>query len=177
MLTTLFFIDIKRMNSNEPVLFSTWGYDYAPPIDLREEEIEIAVTEFLVNRNDSEINHHQNEKWFASLRMYLIEEKKTDTLYNIYAWVLEESYYYEKMEVKQGSGSSIPYKFTVEKRNGDYIVTNFIKPRDGSLYAIDMKEIFPRSVLNDMDNIYYLILKSKLSYIFINNFLGGRFYV
>lgn len=24
-------IDMNRMNNNRPVLFSTWGYDYAPP--------------------------------------------------------------------------------------------------------------------------------------------------
>ena len=34
-------IDINRMRNNKPVLFSTWGYSYAPPIDIKEKEIEL----------------------------------------------------------------------------------------------------------------------------------------
>ena len=39
-LGTLFVIDKNRMDNNLPVIFSTWGYDYAPPInheDITEE--------------------------------------------------------------------------------------------------------------------------------------------
>ncbi|MBQ6860832.1 MAG: hypothetical protein IJO08_04225 [Clostridia bacterium] len=32
-LGTLFVIDKNRMDNNLPVLFSTWGYDYAPPVN------------------------------------------------------------------------------------------------------------------------------------------------
>ena len=35
----MFFIDKNRMDNNEPVVFSTWGYDYAPPVNLEEENI------------------------------------------------------------------------------------------------------------------------------------------
>ena len=40
-LTTLFFIDVNRMRNNKPVFFSTWGYSYVPPIDIKEDKIEI----------------------------------------------------------------------------------------------------------------------------------------
>lgn len=30
---SMFLIDKNRMNNNEPVIFSTWGYDYAPPVE------------------------------------------------------------------------------------------------------------------------------------------------
>lgn len=30
----IYLIDRNRMRDNEPVLFSTWGYDYAPPEDI-----------------------------------------------------------------------------------------------------------------------------------------------
>ena len=36
---TLFCIDINRMKNNEPVFFSTWGFDYFPPVNLDEEKI------------------------------------------------------------------------------------------------------------------------------------------
>lgn len=30
----LYAIDMYRMKNNEPVVFSTWGYDYAPPVEI-----------------------------------------------------------------------------------------------------------------------------------------------
>lgn len=33
---TLYFIDINRINNNDPVLFSTWGKDYTPPVKIHE---------------------------------------------------------------------------------------------------------------------------------------------
>ena len=38
----------------------------------------------------------------------------------------------------------------VEKINGEYIVADSRIPRDGSYYIEDMKNIFPRSVRNNM---------------------------
>ena len=33
-LGVLYLIDINRMKNNKPVFFSTWGYDYAPPVNV-----------------------------------------------------------------------------------------------------------------------------------------------
>lgn len=153
-LVTLFVIDMNRIKNNEPVLFSTWGYSYTPAIDLHEEEIEIAIKEYLIKKADNDYKHHENEKGFASFRIYLLDEKEKNSHYNIYAWVLEEKYYLENNEIKKDSGSSIPYKFIVKYIDDEYIVTNSKIPRDGSLYKEDMKNIFPRSVRNDMNNVY-----------------------
>ena len=87
------------------------------------------------------------------MRIYLLEEQKSDLLYYVYAWVNDGKYYLENEELKQDSGSSIPYKFKVEKINGEFLVTDSRIPRDGSYYKEDMKNIFPRSVRNDMDRI------------------------
>lgn len=35
-ITVLYAVDMKLMAENKPVLFSTWGYDYAPPENLPE---------------------------------------------------------------------------------------------------------------------------------------------
>lgn len=153
-LATLFVIDMNRIRNNEPVLFSTWGYTYAPAIDLHEEEIEIAIKDYLIEKSDNEPTHHEKEKGFASFRIYLLEEKEKKLHYNIYAWVLEEKYYLENNEIKKDSGSSIPYKFVVKYIDDKYVVTDSRIPRDGSLYEKDMKNIFPYWVRKDMDDIY-----------------------
>lgn len=153
-LLTLFIIDINRIKNNKPVFFSTWGYNYVPAIDLHEEEIKIAISDYLINKSDNESKHHENEKGFVSFRTYLIEEKVRNKHYNIYAWVIEEKYYLDNNEIKQDSGSSIPYKFVVEFIEDKYVVTDLMMPKDGSLYAEDMKNIFPKSVRKDMDKAY-----------------------
>jgi len=153
-LVIMFFIDVSRMNQNKPVVFSTWGYQYVPAIDLHEDEIYLAIKEYLVNKGDNETKHHEGEKTFVSMRVYLIEEKEKDKNYNIYSWVLEEKYYLDNNEIKQDSGSSIPYKFVVKKINDKYVVIDWKIPRDGSYYAEDMKNIFPRSVRSDMNNVH-----------------------
>lgn len=150
---TLFIVDINRMRNNKPVFFSTWGYYYAPPIDLEPQKIEIAIKEYLVEKGDNEYKENENEKTFASIKIYLIEEKEESSIYNIYAWVLQEKYYLENNEIKQNSGSSIPYKFVIEKKDSKYTVVDSRIPRDGSYYKDDMENIFPKKVRNDMDQI------------------------
>ena len=147
-------VDINRMRNNKSVIFSTWGYSYVPPIALKEDEIELAITDYLIQKGDSELKHNGNEKTFVSMRIYLIEEKEKDKHYNIYAWVLDEKYYLENDEIKQDSSSSIPYKFVVKSVDGKFSVTDSRIPRDGSDYSVDMKNIFPRSVRNDMDEVH-----------------------
>lgn len=155
-LVLMFFIDVRMMNQNKEVVFSTWGFDYAPAVDLHEMriEIEMAIKEYLVEKSDNEPKHHDGEKTFVSMRIYLLEEVKGDELYYIYAWVRDGKYYLENDELKQDSGSSIPHKFVVEKINNEFVVTDSRIPRDGSYYADDMKNIFPRSVRKDMENVH-----------------------
>lgn len=149
----MYVTDRILMKNDKPVLFSTWGYSYVPPINLPEKEIESAIIEYVENKGDKE-EKYDNEKTFASMRVYLIEEKEEFTKFNIYAWVLEERAYLENNEIKQSSGSSIPHKFVVEKIDGKFVVTNVRIPRDGSYYADDIKDIFPTSVRYNMDEIH-----------------------
>jgi len=151
-LVSLFIIDIKRMNQNEPVFFSTWGFDYTPSIDLSEEEIYLAIENYLLAKNENQSKHYNNEKWFVSLKIYLIEETKNT--YQVAAFALEESYYLENKEIKQDSGSAIPYKFTLKKENNQYKVIKSEVPRDGNLYQKDLETIFSKSVRNDLDKVY-----------------------
>ena len=68
--------------------------------------------------------------------------------------MLEEKYYLENNEIKQGSGSSIPYKFVVKNNDGKFTVTDSRIPRDGSYYSVDMKNIFPKNVRDDIEKVY-----------------------
>ena len=153
-LFSFFCIDMHRMKNNESVFFSTWGYDYCPPIDLNSEKIEFAVEKHIVDINNN-VLHYENEKYFAATNVYLIEETRKKQEYNVYAWVLCQSYYQnENGDVKEGSGFSCPYKFVV-KRNGDiYSVSDAISPRDGSYYPKDMKRIFPYYVRLEMEAVH-----------------------
>lgn len=149
-LISLFAIDINRMINNKPVFFSTWGFSYAPPVDLSEEKINRAVKNYLINLDNN--NRHQNAKTFISMRNYLIEEKKNEII--LYTWVLSETYYMDNGEIKQDSGYSIAHKITLKKENDEYIVINHQIPKDGSYYEKSMKELFPYSVLRKMNKVH-----------------------
>ncbi|MDO5555235.1 MAG: hypothetical protein Q4G09_00845 [Clostridia bacterium] len=150
----IYAIDMNRMRNNKPVIFSTWGYSYVPPINLPEEELNAAITNYLITKLDNDSKHHENEKGFVSYRTYLMEEKEKNKLYNFYCWVLEEKYYLEDDEIKQDSGSSIPYKFIIEFIDNEFIVIDIEIPRDGTYYSEDMKVMFPEDVLNNMNKIH-----------------------
>ncbi len=149
---TLFGIDITRMRNNEPIFFSNWGFNYVPPINLDDINIENAIKDYLI-REDEKNNHYDNEKSFVAMRTYLIDEKSKEKYY-VYAWVLQEKYYLYDSKVTKDTGSSIPYKFEISKTDDTFIVENFEIPRDGSYYSVDMKNIFPDSVRNDMNEVH-----------------------
>lgn len=150
LLVVVFCIDMYRMKNNKPVLLSTWGIDYTPSIDLSEERIEIAIEEYLVNSHSSD---ERDEVWFASFRIYLIEEEDK-SLYNVYIWAYEQSYYLENDELQSGSASSIPYKFVIEKKGEEYEVVQVRWPSDGVWYAEDMKTLFPFFVRLEMNRVF-----------------------
>ena len=152
-ISTLFFTDLNRMIHNQPIVFSTWGFSYSPPINIEENLIEISIIEYLMAKGDRQYQHHENEKAFASIRIYLLEEI-AESVYHVYAWVLEEKYYLEHNEIIKDSGSSLPYQFVVEKIDDLFIIIDAKTPRDGSYYETDMKTLFPRMVRKNMEKVY-----------------------
>ena len=169
---TLFGIDINRMRNNEPVFFSTWGFDYFPPVNLDDEKIINSIENYIVANGD-EHKRHDNSKTFASIRTFLIDEKEENNLYYVYAWVQEECFYYEDGKIMNESGSSIPYKFVVEKTNDKFVVTDSTIPRDGGYYLKDLKNIFPKGVRKEIDNVHQDGTIEKLS---LNNYQKAEFY-
>lgn len=155
LISTLFAIDVDRMRNNKPVFFSTWGIDYTPPIDLQDEEIEYAIKNYLVVQGDNEEKHEDGVKTFVAIKTYLIENVDTKGKYNVYAWVLEKQCYLKNNEVLEYSAFSMPFKFTVkenENKNG-FTVEESRFPRDG-YYTEDMKELFSKSVIKEMNKLH-----------------------
>lgn len=150
--TTMFLIDVNKMRNNEPVIFSTWGFKYSPAINLNETFINKAIKKYLINNDSNEI--HNNSKKFVSMRVYLTQERVKDEKYFVYAWVKDSYYYLDNQKLIEDSSSSIPYKFVVIKENDDFYVADSRTPRDGSYYYNDMKNIFPKGVRDDMENVY-----------------------
>ena len=160
-LSILFIIDINRMRNNEPVFFSTWGFKYAPPLNIDDINIENAIKDYLIAEDELN-NHYENKKSFVAMHTYLISEDLNNKYY-VYAWVLQEVYYEKDGNVVKDTGTSIPYKFELVKIDDKFVVNNYNIPRDGSYYVKDMKHIFPNSVLKDMDSIHIDGTIEKLS--------------
>ena len=152
-LSVMFGIDVERMKNNEPVVFSTWGFDYVPPVGFLGDRVEQAIFEHLDREHADDHFRYDNEKWFYAMKVYLTQDKG-DTCY-VYAWVLEESYYTENGQLMNASGSSIPHRFILEEEDGHFSVIADAIPRDGSFYPIDMEELFPWSVRVQMDLLHY----------------------
>lgn len=152
-MATLFFTDLNRMRHNKPIVFSTWGFSYSPPIDIQENLIEISIVDYLMAKGDRQYKHHESEKTFASIRIYLLEEKNENVFY-VYAWALVEKHYLENNEIIKENSSSLPYRFIVEKVNDTFIVKEAAVPGDGPDYDSDMKNLFPRTVRKNMEKVY-----------------------
>ena len=112
------------------------------------------LKEYLVKNDDNKF------KTFVSMKIYLLEEKNNK--YNVYAFVKEGRYYLEGSNVIEDGSSAIPYKFMVLKDDNWYYVSNFKVPRSGSYYDEDMKNIFPKSVRDEFNKIYYDGTSEKL---------------
>lgn len=153
-LISLFAVDINRMKQNKPVFFSTWGIDYAPPINLNEENIDLAISHYLMDHGDREEKHEEDVKTFVAVHTYLLEETVTGTQYNVYTWVLQEQYFLDNEEITPYSSFSVPFKFVVQKTEQGFVVTDSRSPRDGSYYTEDMKNLFPKEVRKNMEQFH-----------------------
>lgn len=54
------------MNNNNPVIFSTWGFKYAPPVDFHEEEIISGVENYLLENQRENLSNMKTKiiRWY-----------------------------------------------------------------------------------------------------------------
>lgn len=149
-LAGLFGVDVSRMRRGLPVVFSTWGFSYAPDLHVPDWQMEQAARNYLTDHGDAERRHHPGEKTFVRLRVFLVQQTEDDR-YSLYAWAVTGKFYGEDGQVRRDSGASYPIKFLLETQDEDYVVTGSETPRDGGYYGEDMARIFPASVRHDME--------------------------
>ncbi len=115
-ISAVFSIDMYRMKNNKPVVFSTWGYDYAPPIEITPQTAIEKVRKKLDEENVDTITNFDNPK---------IEEIVFDTQPSIYYFedrsnVVGRTLYRITFNTTQ-DGLLGPMVFYVDKLSGDLI--------------------------------------------------------
>ncbi len=89
--------------------------------------------------------HHQSAHTgsnFSCVDYDILKVKKSGTEVSVYAWVLYEEYSYDGA-LKIEAGAHTPTVITANKQDGQYHLTEYWTPRDGSYYAGDIKDKFP----------------------------------
>ena len=111
---TLYLIDHHRMKNNEPVLFSTWGYDYAPPevtqidIPLGTDEYNSFVGKVLEETTTYMIVEPANDEYERTVAEQIKIEYGTDHLDYLYGTGrLVVIYYKGEINTDDGKMSSI----------------------------------------------------------------------
>ncbi len=70
----LYLIDMNRMENNKPVLFSTWGYDYAPPVGISN-DYDLRYETSVVINNDGVKNINLLNDFINNTNMYAQDRK------------------------------------------------------------------------------------------------------
>lgn len=87
-LGTMYLIDRKRMKNNRPVVFSTWGYDYAPPAKVEEYNYSKTIDNITIELNIPSDWHYEelprneeNDFYKFALKLYKSDSDKNTILY------------------------------------------------------------------------------------------------
>lgn len=99
------------------------------------------------------VEHNQSahsDGHFAATDYDVLRVAQNEGTATVYAWVLYEEYSFDGGEIHLEQGSSIPCAITFDtEAEGDvssYDVIEYWQPRDGSLYAKDIREKFPMAL-------------------------------
>lgn len=122
---SLYVIDHKRMESNEPVVFSTWGNKYAPPLTTLEIPPELAIKkakDSLSKKSIETITNFDNPK---------IEEVVFDTQPSIY-------YFEDKINIAGKPLYKITFNTTMDALLGPMIF--YVDRSNGNLIGTEYRE-------------------------------------
>lgn len=84
----------------------------------------------------------------------------------VYAMVLYATYNYSGSAFQEVGGSHIPTALTFEvQTDGEYTLTEYWEPRDGSYYAQDIKNKFPKAIQEDaLDTQKFIVSQIQVCY-------------
>ena len=116
------------------------------------------------------LEHHRGKTGESDFRceshVTLLTETTSLTQTTVYALVLYQEYSFSGVSFHDVSGSHTPtaITFTVSE-GGEYALSEYWEPRDGSRYAPDIREKFPPSVAEDaMDTQKYILAQEQSCY-------------
>ena len=90
--------------------------------------------------------------------------EKNGDVTTVYLWQLGGCYIIdEEGKPVDDSGWSIPFKIEVKPEGDSYTIVNTEMPKDGSEYMTSIKEIFPASIVKDIENYYDSKLHEELT--------------
>ncbi|MGN1406720.1 MAG: helix-turn-helix domain-containing protein [Erysipelotrichaceae bacterium] len=118
----LYFVDMNRIRTNQPVLFSTWGYDYTAPLNIPEEENIQAINRYL--------DSHYKDYTYEVLHVL-----RQDDSHYVYSCILSVE------------GRKIPAKFYISAKDGILDVYDSRMARD-DFYEEDLANMFDQYLID-----------------------------
>ncbi len=106
------------------------------------EEMNNVISDYIVQKYST--IYSGTEKQFEVHKIY--GTSKSNSVISVYMW----SYYggFNKSSgIESQSGHSLPAVIRLSKIKGNYSVTEYIEPQDGSLYQSSLKKMFPKRYL------------------------------
>lgn len=130
----LYIMDINRMNQNKPVLFSTWGRDYVPPVKENHE-----------NKNPQEIEEYSEKKAIDEGWIVITNDKKIYNKGNLDRFIKNTDINTENR--KEDSITIVQY--TME---GDPIITELSYKIKDETYLSAGKQVNKTTYILKVDN-------------------------
>lgn len=179
----MFLIDKNRMNNNKPVIFSTWGHDYAPPVNNpnNNEELKFNLEEYVETVEGYISKLDENKTFNVSLTediygtelaefkqsleveevlgSILTDESSFVTIIPMPDFLDNQSYYYQEGTLVaykkdfMGIGGSVTYYF----RNDEIIFIDESKIEEEMVFTSENAE----DILERANNIYEKFLNPK----------------
>ena len=113
-----------------------------PATTTLNDELSVFIDTQIAEQNYSK--EHTGDNFIAvSYEVLGVDKSSNET--TVYMWVLYEEYSFEDGKIKLEAGSHIPTAITAKRtgEHGHYELVEYWTPRDGSLYADDIREKFP----------------------------------
>ena len=113
------------------------------------EQLYDEVVKYMIDNDNNPEKSKDRYKLFIDYTGFGITEDDNNKY--VYIWISDEAYYVEDNKIISGSGSSIPYKFTLK----DNKVIKYETPKDGSEYISSIKKMYPDDIEDEVINYKY----------------------